>query len=118
MPRSHNLVLHRTANPGPLWASGFKSQSRRFLLSDKMEKDLIDYMVENPTKIPEEVGRLHEHSLEELCRLKRELNRFIGVCPDNLQSMPEEIESYVENEHELLNEVKEMVQINLYNMYN
>ncbi len=83
-----------------------------------MEKDIIDYMVENPTKIPEEVGRLHAHSLEELCKLKRELNRFVGVCPDNLQSMSEEIESYRENEENLITEIKEMIQVNIKNIYN
>ena len=82
-----------------------------------MEKDIIDYMLKDPNLIPYEFGKLHGHSLEDLCLVRKKLLINLGQFGDKLLSLEEDYKMYEGKKQELLEEVIYLVKENINRIY-
>ena len=82
-----------------------------------MGKDIIDYMLENPNIIPLELDSLSNHSLEELCLVRKRLIINLGQFEDKLSSLKEDYKTYEGRNKELLEEVMYLIKENINKMY-
>ena len=115
MPRSHNMVLHRIANPGPYGRLGSNPSCGVFI--HKMATDIIDFILENPMKIPYKIDELHEHSVGEYCVVKRNILISLDKLPNKLESIASEVKSHKGRESELREEVLELAKEYITSLY-